>query len=59
MQEIYISTDVKADGPIPGQNSMLSFGCAAYLKNKELISTFEVWTVEDKKSQSASVTRKP
>jgi DNA polymerase III alpha subunit (gram-positive type) len=42
MQEIYISTDVEADGPIPGQNSMLSFGSAAYLKNKELISTFEV-----------------
>lgn len=41
MQEIYISTDVEADGPIPGQNSMLSFGSAAYLKNKELISTFE------------------
>ena len=42
MQEIYISTDVEADGPIPGQNSMLSFGSAAYLKNKELISTFEI-----------------
>jgi hypothetical protein len=42
MQEIYISTDVEADGPIPGQNSMLSFGSAAYIKDKELISTFEV-----------------
>lgn len=42
MQEIYISTDVEADGPIPGQNSMLSFGSAAYLKSKQLISTFEV-----------------
>jgi len=42
MEEIYISTDVEADGPIPGQNSMLSFGSAAYLKNKKLISTFEV-----------------
>ncbi len=41
MQEIYISTDVEADGPIPGQNSMLSFGSAAYFKNKELVSTFE------------------
>jgi hypothetical protein len=42
MQEIYISTDVEADGPIPGQNSMLSFGSAAYLKDKQLISTFEI-----------------
>ena len=42
MQEIYISTDVEADGVIPGQNSMLSFGSAAYLRDKTLISTFEV-----------------
>ena len=30
MPEIYISTDVEADGPIPGPHSMLSFGSAAY-----------------------------
>ncbi len=24
--EIYVSTDIEADGPIPGMNSMLSFG---------------------------------
>lgn len=42
MQEIYVSTDVEADGPIPGPNSMLSFGSAAYTKEKELVSTFEV-----------------
>lgn len=41
MQEIYISTDIEADGPIPGQNSMLSFGSAAYTKDKVLLSTFE------------------
>lgn len=41
MEEIYISTDVEADGPIPGQNSMLSFGSAAYTKEKILVSTFE------------------
>ncbi len=40
--EIYISTDVEADGPIPGQNSMLSFGSAAYTRDKQLLSTFEV-----------------
>ena len=34
IEEIYVSTDVEADGPIPGQNSMLSFGSAAYLADK-------------------------
>jgi len=38
--EIYISTDVEADGKIPGLSSMLSFGSAAYTENKKLISTF-------------------
>lgn len=38
--EIYVSTDVEADGPIPGQNSMLSFGSAAYSADKKLIGTF-------------------
>jgi hypothetical protein len=42
MQEIYVSTDVKADGPIPGPYSMLSFGSAAYLRDKTLIDTFSV-----------------
>ena len=40
MTEIYISTDVETDGPIPGPHSMLSFGSAAYLADKKLISTF-------------------
>jgi len=40
MPEIYVSTDVEADGPIPGVYSMLSFASAAYLSNKELVSTF-------------------
>lgn len=39
-REIYVSTDIEADGPIPGINSMLSFGSAAYLEDKTLISTF-------------------
>ena len=38
--EIYVSTDVEADGPIPGIYSMLSFGSAAYLADKTLSSTF-------------------
>ena len=40
-QELYVSTDVEADGPIPGPNSMLSFGSAVYTKDKNLVSTFE------------------
>ncbi|OGQ04051.1 MAG: exonuclease [Deltaproteobacteria bacterium RIFCSPLOWO2_01_44_7] len=38
--EIYISTDIEADGPIPGMNSMLGFGSAAYFADKTLIGTF-------------------
>ena len=38
--EIYISTDVETDGPIPGPYSMLSFASAAYTANGEMISTF-------------------
>ncbi|KAJ3338613.1 hypothetical protein HDU93_009320 [Gonapodya sp. JEL0774] len=38
--EIYISTDIESDGPIPGPNSMLSFGSAAYTPDKRLVSTF-------------------
>lgn len=40
MHEIYVSTDIETDGPIPGINSMLSFGSAAYRVDKTLVSTF-------------------
>jgi len=40
MPEIYLSTDVESDGPIPGPNSMLSFASAAFLANKTLLGTF-------------------
>lgn len=40
MTEIYISTDVETDGPIPGPHSMLSFASAAYTADKQLVSTF-------------------
>ena len=39
--EIYISTDIETDGPIPGPHSMLSFGSAAYTRDKRLLATFE------------------
>jgi len=38
--ELYVSTDVETDGPIPGPHSMLSFGSAAYRRDKTLVSTF-------------------
>src|SRR5262245_64310839 len=38
--EIYVSTDVEADGPIPGPHSMLSFASAAFLPDKTLVDTF-------------------
>jgi len=42
MQEIYVSTDIESDGPIPGPYSMLSFGSAAYLADKTLVATFSI-----------------
>lgn len=41
MAEIYVSTDVEADGPIPGPHSMLSFASAAFTADKTLVATFE------------------
>lgn len=38
--EIYVSTDVEVDGPIPGPYSLLSLGSAAYLADKTMVSTF-------------------
>jgi len=38
--EIYVSTDVETDGPIPGPNSMLSFASAAFLEDKTMVGTF-------------------
>lgn len=40
MIEVYVSTDVEVNGPIPGPYSMLSFGSAAYLADKSLVATF-------------------
>ena len=40
MPEIYVSTDVETDGPVPGLHSMLSFASAAYLADKTLLATF-------------------
>ncbi len=40
MAEIYISTDIETDGPIPGEYSMLSFGSVAINKNEEILGQF-------------------
>lgn len=42
MRELYFSTDIETDGPIPGPHSMLSLGCAAFTDEGELIDTFYV-----------------
>ncbi len=38
--EIYLSTDIESDGPLPIQNSMLSLGTAAFTEHGKLIATF-------------------
>ena len=38
--EIYVSTDIEADGPIPGLHSMLSLASAAYCADGTLLRTY-------------------
>jgi DNA polymerase III alpha subunit (gram-positive type) len=38
--EVYVSTDIETDGPIPGPNSMLSFASVAYDEAGKTISMF-------------------
>ncbi len=40
LPEIYVSTDIETDGWLPGTNSMLSIGSAAYFGDKTLLGTF-------------------
>ena len=40
MPEIYVSTDIETDGPVPGLNSMLSFASAAFRADKTILRTF-------------------
>jgi len=39
-EEIYVSTDVEADGPIPGPHSMLSFASVALHADKTTLAEF-------------------
>lgn len=38
--EVYVSTDIESDGPIPGPHSMLSFASAAFDAKGALLGTF-------------------
>jgi hypothetical protein len=41
--DLYISVDIETDGPIPGPNSMLSLGAAAFRAgSREPVATFEI-----------------
>ena len=40
LEEIYVSTDIEADGPIPGPNSMLSFASVALRSDKTVVDEF-------------------
>lgn len=40
MNEIYVSTDVEIDGPIPGPFSLLSIGSIAYTEEGIELSRF-------------------
>lgn len=42
MTEIYVSVDVETDGPIPGPNSMLSLGAAAFQPDGLMLNSFRV-----------------
>jgi hypothetical protein len=40
MPEVYVSTDIEADGPIPGPHSMLSSASAAFTAAGKQVGTF-------------------
>lgn len=45
MNTRYISVDIEADGPIPGDNSMLAIGAAAFEESGELVGTVPTFSV--------------
>lgn len=38
--EIYVSTDIETDGPVPGRNAMLSIASAAFTADKHMLASF-------------------
>ena len=57
MAEIYVSTDVEADGPIPGPHSMLSFASVAVEADGTRHGTFEAQLVQrpDRKTNETTM----
>ncbi len=45
-KEIFVSVDVEADGPIPGRNSMLSFGALAFTVDEKTAELTELGRFE-------------
>ena len=41
-EEIYVSTDIEADGPVPGPHSMLSLASVALRADKSVVGEFTV-----------------
>ena len=41
MDPIYVVTDIEADGPTPGRNSMLSFASVAVTAGPEIADEFQ------------------
>ncbi|MHA2062856.1 MAG: 3'-5' exoribonuclease domain-containing protein [Candidatus Thorarchaeota archaeon] len=41
-KEVYVSTDIESDGPIPGEYSMLSMASAAFLPDGKMVDTFTI-----------------
>lgn len=42
-RDVYVSVDIEADGPLPGLNSMMSIGAAAFYEGSRTpVSTFEM-----------------
>jgi len=39
-EEVFVSVDIEADGPIPGPYSMLSLGAAAFARDGTLLGTY-------------------
>jgi len=42
VSEVYVSTDIETDGPIPGENSILSLGSVAFDANGVEFASFEI-----------------
>lgn len=41
MSQVFVSVDIEADGPIPGENSMLSLGAVAFSEEGEVLGKFQ------------------